>query len=487
MASIEDIHPRLLCKRADVQRIRDVVDGARTIKAKRTEYLPYSRTQQPVEEYDRLLTYTSWFPGTSRTAQAKRGLMTAKNVVLNAPALDPISDVITRQGDSVRDLAEEVIWETFQTNFTGLLTDHPDKPEGVDLNAATALRLNFRPFVHLFPFESILWIDYAVRGPVRTFDRVVLREREDRILELVMVGGTYVQRVWTKNVAPVTAVDPVSTRGGFGTANKPITPLTTNCDWQITETRTPKKDGQRLTEIPFVIVSDNSKPWPQDSILKDLAELNLDHYKVSARIANVQMFASGVVPVFAGIKLDKDDDGNVIPPNIYTGPGGIVCMEEPTAKWGFLEPEGFTMDSLMKTRDDYQEQMAKVGGNMIASERNKAPESDTSASRRSAAEDSSTASTALIYARRISNALSWCSWWIDGSRAVFTLNTDYRMDGMSAQERTVALAELQAGVRSWEDWFFERRDKGVVNSSLLPEAERARIDQDAVDRPTTEI
>ncbi|KQN28096.1 hypothetical protein ASF00_09310 [Sphingomonas sp. Leaf34] len=460
MPNIEDIHPKLAVKHADVQLIRDVMAGARTIKRKRTEYLPFSRTAQPVEEYDRLLQYTSFFPATSRTAQAKRGLMTAKNVVLNAPVLEPIKDVITRNADSVRDLAEEVIWETFQTNFTGLLADHPEAPDGVSLNAANALRLNYRPFIHLFPLESILWIDYGIKGPLRTFERVVLREREDRILELVMVNGIYVQRVWEK-------------KDGLG--------------FEITEVREPRKDGQRLTSIPFTVVSDNTKSWPQDSELKDLAELNLDHYKVSARIANIQMFASGVVPVFSGIKLQKDDDGQDIPPNLYIGAGGVVVLEEPTAKWGFLEPEGHTMDGLMKTRDDFQEQMAKVGGNLIASERNKAPESDTQSARRGAGEDSAVASLALVYARRISDALSWCSWWMDGSKAVFTLNTDYKMGGMTAQERTVALAELQAGVTSWDTWFLERRDKGVVNASLLPDEERARIDQDNIDRPTAEI
>ncbi|TCP92754.1 uncharacterized protein DUF4055 [Sphingomonas sp. PP-CE-1A-559] len=460
MPNIEDIHPKLAVKHADVQLIRDVMAGARTIKRKRTEYLPHSRTAQPVEEYDRLLQYTSFFPATSRTAQAKRGLMTAKNVVLNAPVLEPIKDVITRNADSVRDLAEEVIWETFQTNFTGLLADHPEAPEGVSLNAANALRLNYRPFIHLFPLESILWIDYGIKGPLRTFERVVLREREDRILELVMVNGIYVQRVWEK-------------KDGLG--------------FEITEVREPRKDGQRLTSIPFTVVSDNTKSWPQESELKDLAELNLDHYKVSARIANIQMFASGVVPVFSGIKLQKDDDGQDIPPNLYIGAGGVVVLEEPTAKWGFLEPEGHTMDGLMKTRDDFQEQMAKVGGNLIASERNKAPESDTQSARRGAGEDSAVASLALVYARRISDALSWCSWWMDGSKAVFTLNTDYKMGGMTAQERTVALAELQAGVTSWDTWFLERRDKGVVNASLLPDEERARIDQDNIDRPTAEI
>lgn len=477
MPHITDIHPKLAERHADVRMIRDVVAGSRRVKSRRTEYLPLSRFQQPTEEYNRLLVSTNFFAATSRTAQAKRGLMVAKNVVLNSSALQPVQDVITPQCDSVRDLAEEVIWETFQTNFTGLLADHPDAPEGVDLNAANALELNYRPFLHLYPLESILWIDYAPRGVLRTFERVVLQESENRILELLMIEGRYVQRVWTK----------MATRAVNTNGSQPITPINNATEWEMTETRVPTKDDVPLNRIPFTIVSDNTKAWPQDSILKDLAETNLDHYRISARIANIQMFASGVVPVIAGIPLEKDDNGNVKDPELYTGAGGIILLTDPTAKWGFLEPEGHTMDSLMKGRDDLQEQMAKVGGNLIASERNKAPESDTANNRRSAAEDSAVASLSLAYARRISDALSWCSWWIDGSKATFTLNTDYRMANMTPQERTVALAELQAGVRSWENWFHERSDRGVVNRGLTADEERAAIDADTVNLPSATL
>jgi hypothetical protein len=170
MPHITDIHPRLAERYADTRMVRDVVAGSRRVKSRRTLYLPLSRFEQPSEEYDRLLVSTNFFPATSRTAQAKRGLMVAKNVVLNSSALQPIQDVITPQCDSVRDLAEEVIWETFQTNFTGLLADHPDAPQGVNLNAANSLEYNYRPFLHLYPLESILWIDYAPQGTLRTLN-----------------------------------------------------------------------------------------------------------------------------------------------------------------------------------------------------------------------------------------------------------------------------------------------------------------------------
>lgn len=458
MPNIDDYQDKLSCLKPANQRIRDVVAGNDAIKAAGTTYLPRSRDGQPDSEYQRLKQTTTWFPGTSRTARGYKGLMFARNVVLNAPALEPIKEVITNEFASINDMAEEVVWETLQTNWTGLLVDHPEPPVGVELNAQNALDLNYRPFIHIFPFESFLRIEYRLDGPVRKFSRVVLRETKSRILELVVEGGVYVQNVWTQEDGK---------------------------SWEIVEARVPRRDGRPLTEIPLTIVSDNTKPFPQPSVLTDVALLNIDHYIASSRISNLHMFASGVTPVFTGVTLTADENGDVIPPNIHVGKNGIVMLQAENAKAFFLEPEGHVQAGLEKAKDDIQEMMAKCGAAMIASERNKAPESDTVAARRTASEDSTVASLAKIYARRISDALSWCSWWMDGSKASFTLNTDYKMAGMSAQERTVALAELQASARSWENWFYERRDRGVVNSTLLPDSERALIDQDNLDRPTT--
>lgn len=361
MPNIDDYQDKLSCLKPANQRIRDVVAGNDAIKAAGTTYLPLSRDGQPEAEYKRLKTTTTWFPGTSRTARGYKGLMFARNVVLNAPALEPIKEVITNEFASINDMAEEVVWETLQTNWTGLLVDHPERPVGVDLNAQNALDLNYRPFIHIFPFESFLRVEYRLDGPVRKFSRVVLRETERRILELVVEGGVYVQNVWTQEDGK---------------------------SWEIAEARVPRRDGKPLTEIPLTIVSDNTKPFPQPSVLTDVALLNIDHYIASSRISNLHMFASGVTPVFTGVTLTANENGDVIPPNIHVGKNGIVMLQAENAKAFFLEPEGHVQAGLEKAKDDIQEMMAKCGAAMIASERNKAPESDTVAARRTASEDS---------------------------------------------------------------------------------------------------
>lgn len=437
--------------------IRDVVAGEHAIKSGRESYLPRSRTGQTDCEYERWLKVTPFFPATSRTAQGNKGLMFAKNVVLNAPILESIAHVLTPDGLSFRDLADEVVWQTQQTNYTGLLVDHPSVA-GAELNAANALELGSRPFIHLYAAEAILETTYGVVRNRRLLVKVRLLESANSVLVLELINGIYRQTVWTKDETD---------------------------SWSAKAPTIPRRDGQPLNEIPFVIVSDNTKAQPQASVLEDIARLNLNHYIAQGRIAALEMYGSGVVPVITGMEPEKGPDGKAIMPELFMGPGGFIILPSPDAKAFFLEPAGNMASQLNTSKKDLEEQMAKVGARMLAPER-VAPEAVETVRMRSAAEDSTRASLAQLYARRISEALGWCAWWMGGERtdAALTLNTDYQNKGLTAQDRTVAMAELQAGLRSHEDWFYERRDAGLINSSLTFEAEQARIEQDALDRPS---
>ncbi len=448
--------------------VRDVVAGAHAIKAGRETYLPRFRASQADEEYERFLQTTSFFPATSRTAQGRRGLMFAKNVVLNSPSLVAISQVITPQGDDWRSVCEHIVYDTFQTNFTGLLADHPAPLEGVELNAANALELGFRPFLHVFRLESILEV---TRGLVRNrqmWVRIRLLETKDRVLELLLVNGEYVQRVHENR----------------------------NGQWQITKSVRPTKNGVPLNEIPFEIVSDNKAATPQPCILEDVARLNIDHYVAQGRINALQVFGSGLVPILKGVQPEKkvvDGEEVTIMPQLHFGSNGqYLLLPNPESDFGFLEPRGYMAADLRASAKDLEDKMAKVAARMIAPEA-VAPEAEVTVKMRNAADDSITGSLAITYAARISRVLSRMAWWMApgdapfvGDEAKVTLNTDYKNKGMTAQERQVAMAELQAGLRSWEDWFYERKDAGVINSSLTPEQERARIEADNVDRPSAE-
>jgi hypothetical protein len=443
--------------------VRDVVGGEYCIRQAREAYLPRFRASQSDEEYNRFLNTTSFFPATARTAQGRRGLMFARNVVLNGTALDPIANVLTPQGDDWRSTAEHVVYETLQTNFTGLLIDHPAAPEGRELNAENALEEGFRPFMHVYPLESILEVTRGLVRNQQKLIRVRLLESKDRVLELRLVDGFYQQTVHSRE---------------DGT-------------WKVFS-RVPTKEGQPLDEIPFDIVSDNNSVVPRPGVLEDVSRLNIAHYVAQGRINALQVFGSGLVPILKGIQPEKkivDGVETTILPELNFGPGGYLLLPNPDSDFGFLEPEGKMASDLRQTKKDLEDQMAACASRMLEPPA-VAPEAPENSARRSAAEDSATASLAQTYASRISRSLSRMAWWntpgaarFTGKEVTLTLNTDYKTRGMTAQDRTVAMAELQAGVRSWEDWFYERRDAGLVNSSLTPEQERARIEADNADRP----
>ncbi len=447
--------------------VRDVVAGAHAIALGRETYLPRFRANQQDEEYERFLATTAFFPATARTAQGRRGLMFAKNVVLDAPALMPIAQVITRKAHGWRSVAEQIVYETFQTNFTGLFVDHPAPPEGVQLNAANALLEGFRPFLHVYKAECIL---EATRGLVRNqqlFTRVRVLEDKDSVLELLLNNGIYEQRRHTR-------------AGG---------------EWKV-ERRIPTKNGKPLTEIPFEIVSDNREDDPQTGVLEDVARLNIAHYVAQGRVNALQVFGSGLVPILKGIEPEKkmlDGVETVVMPTLHMGPGGYLLLPSAESDFGFLEPRGYMAADLRASVKDLEDKMAKVGARMLAPEA-VAPEAEINVAMRNAAEDSVTGSLAQTYAARISKQFSRMAWWMSpgdeafvGDEAVMTLNTDYNMRSMTAQERQVAASEVQSGLRSWEDYFEERKTRGVVISSLTVEEERARIERDNVDRPTAEV
>ena len=456
--NIDEPTPEISAWKSRWQTVRDVVAGEYQIKLGRETYLPRGRTGQGDIEYEKYLGDTPFYPATARTAQGKKGLMFAANVVLQASdEFEQIKETITANGMSIRELAEEVVWETLQTNFTGLLVEHGSKPEGVELNGENAIEEGYRPFIHLYPAETILEATYGVVRNRKQLVRVRVMESKDRVLELLNRNGIYIQRIHNRS----------------------------NGKWTFEEV-IPDKDGVPFREIPFVIISDNNKACPQPSVLEDIVRLNLNHYRKQGKISAIHMFVSGVIPYIAGIVPENGEDGKPKQPQISFNNQGYIVVPDANTKFGFWEPDGKQIESLERERQHYEEQMAKVGARMLAPER-VAPEAEATVALRSAAEDSTNASLALRYASRFSKALTFASRWLDGTEATYTLNTDYQNRTMNAQEMTAALAMVQAGQISWRTFFFMLRDRKVVNATLTPEEERTNIEQDNIDRPTAEL
>lgn len=438
------------------KRNRDMIAGEDAIKAARTEYLPQIANQSR-EDYDRYLARVPVFPGAARTHAGLIGLITRKPPTVEAPAgVLPWFDTITQSGHSVEDLSDEMLSENLITGFPGMLIDHPTASE--PMTAAQAEAAGHRPFIAPYKAASILEVTPGIWNNKQTLVRVRLLDDEATVRELVLDEGIY--RVIIHR----------ADKNGQWTAEPPITPL---------------RLGKPLNEIPFVLCSPKARAFdPVKGPLDDLCWLNVHCYHAQADAMNSRFYSSA--PIFAIFNVEQPKTPLAI------NPGTVVYLNDKSpemkADAKFVEFSGAGQKTLEEAVATFKDEMAKVGSNILASERTAAEAAETHQIRR-ASENSLLAGIARGVARKIEAALNWVAWWGGYEEKVtFTLNTDFVPTAMSAQDRTAALAELQAGAISFETFWQMLISGEVLPEDFNMEEERARIIADlaTMDRPTGE-
>jgi len=156
--NIDEPTPEMKAWHQRAKLVRDVVAGEHQIKLGCETYLPRFRSNQSDEEYERFRLTTPFFPATARTAQGRRGLMFAKNVVLKPP--DCSRSVV---------LVQNVGREPFR---------NPGKPIPLTLSEITTTLAEFDlylPDKRLFaPVQQLTWKACTDIGVIGAF---LLRER----------------------------------------------------------------------------------------------------------------------------------------------------------------------------------------------------------------------------------------------------------------------------------------------------------------------
>ena len=430
------------------RRNRDMIAGEDAVKRAKSKYLPRLANQTD-RDFENYLDRISFFPGAARTHDGLLGLVTRKAGVFECPPnVEDIFEVVTRRGDTIHDLAEEVMSETLKTGFGGLLVDMPVMVEGLTEDVAVAQ--GYRAFVAYYPAESILEVSTGIVANRQAITRVRLLEDADTVRELLLVDGAYVVIVHRHD----------------------------GKDWVAEDPMVPLRRGEPLTFIPFVPVTPKARGFePVKGPLDDICMLNRHLFQAEAEAANSRHYSSA--PIFVVSGAEKQD--------IPLCPGTAIFFADSTrekpveAKYVEFSGAGqATLEGAVATKKD---EMAKLGSSILASERPAAEAAETHAIRRSS-ENSILASLARTVGRKIEEALDLISWWAGNEQGLvrFALNTDFVPTPMTAQERTALLAELQAGAISYETYVDLMIAGEVLPDGFDIEAERVRLAASA-DRP----
>lgn len=420
----------------------DVTAGHYSVKPKGTTYLPKAFSEQSPEEYEAFKAHVSFYPAANRTLTGLLGLMFRRDPVLeNDGTIEhSLKDVITRDGKSINQLAREVSQKFLKTGYLGLLVDHP---AGTATSAADAIAEGYRPFVCQYAAESILEIKSGVVGNKTgiTYVRLLDDDKTVRVLELI--DGIYTVTIHRK----------------VGSTWVPDAPVV------------PKRAGQPLREIPFILLSENDDVEPQPAILDHVVQLNLDHYRVQGLLSTCHLFISTPMLFAKGLQSSEVE-------KLVVSPGAILGFESENADLKWVTPSGDGIPSIERQLDRTEDKLAVVASRILARQKAVAEAAETEALRQGA-ENSVLATIANMISQKITAALKLVSDWTDGSDVRYQLNTDYLPAQMDAAEIKALFEVYSQDGMSFESFFYALRDRGVHNETLTLEEEQNRMEADA--------
>jgi hypothetical protein len=350
-------HEKYAEYKKDWEEVRDCVKGNRAIKKRKETYLPKLSGQTP-EDYDRYLKKVKFFGATSRTLDGLHG-----NVFRKAPEeSSEVSDTFKKSledvdlmGTNIEQFASDIVYDTLQTNWGGVLVDYPRGEEAVSL--LDAENKGLKAYLKHYPAETVInWEYKTINGKTQLAMVVLVEPYAEPIPNDKFAVKKY-------NKYRVLYIDPVIKKYRQDVYDDKIS-LTEPTEKEVII----KMNGEELNEIPFYTIPANI---PEKSMLYDLAQLNLQHYVDTADYNHGKYYTSVPTPIAIGLEPELDDQGKPKPMFI----GGTKFQFFPNkdsisgADVKYLEFTGQGMKALADGIGHLETQMAILGAHIIANEK----------------------------------------------------------------------------------------------------------------------
>lgn len=416
--------------------------GQRAIKEGTTTYLyPLASmlndkgemTADGLKDYNVMLQRTNFLNATGRTIDGVSGLVFAKPYQLDLPAqLEYLKDNIDGSGNTLRNSMETTVRHSCVAPWCGLLVDHPDV-EG-NISRAQQEALNIRPKIIRFDFQAIINWDYQTINNECVLSLLVLVEKQSvRVNKFETEEKTFYR---------VLELDYPLDDEGNKLSDNVVYMHSLYEEEELTVAPTPViANGEYLTEIPFYWVRTG---YEDKALLSDLVDVNLNHYNMNASYTNKE-FVSGF-PIFTGTGIGDDE----LPSGI--GPGCFWYSNSADAQYGLLESSS-DGGSLRQYLEDRKSEMASLGAEMFNPNKMVA-ETENSKKLDKQAQNSVIASLAINTAEAYQKAFNTCAMMMGiNQNATLSINTDYGVTSLTAQDRQAYMLMVQQGYYPLEALF----------------------------------
>lgn len=443
------------------QLVKRCVAGAREVR-KHDEYLPMAdpenKSPENLARYKQYKKRAMFLNVTGRTRTGLMGAVFRKTAELSLPtAVEYLKENASGDGTSLEQLSKEAVGECLDAGRGGFLTDFP-AVEGVSSMADMEGR---RALIHHYDSQSIIDWDEQVIDGVKRLVYVNLQEcvsefdpadlsrktyKQNRVL--LLIDGSYVQRVYKEGAEGYTEAKPTD------------------------------KAGQAFDHILFSFYgAQNNDASVDKSPLEDLADVNILHYGNSATVEE-SGFISSQPTLFITTDIDADSFVKLNPNGMHIGSTRGYNLGRSGSATLVQASESQLARTLMK---DKEEQMLMIGARIVQ----KAGGAETAeAVRIRYSSDNSVLGTIAgnvseALKRAILDAERFMMGEPDEKGTVFWLNQSFFDETMTAQD-------ILAQVQLWQQGFVAKSDVRVnLRQGGVLEADRTDdlIDEELAREP----
>ena len=451
------------------QLVRDCVSGQKAIKEKTTLYLP-KPIGRDEEAYKRYLARAHFAMFAARTAEGLYGQVFSKEPDKQGElpqVLENFLENVDNTGTSIDQFASDLVWDSMQAPWGGILVDHSPVPEG--MTQAEKERAKLTSFLRWYTAESVINWRYDTINEQQTLALVVLKEDYETVGEdkfnpvqktryrvLELVDGVYIQEIWEK-------VD--STQSGKD-------------EYMTTAVFVPELDGKHLDFIPFFTCPAKE---PEKSMLLPIAYLNIGHYQLTADHTNLLHFTA--TPTGYGVNVRpaiNQKTGEPIPMEM----GGEVFhyiegIDGKEARVGYLEPSGQGGGQLLSAIEAIEKNMEVMGADIIKPQK-KGVETADAAKIHKAGENAVLGSFSLNMSEKLTQAIRLGARWRGVPENItenftYSLNQNYEGDLSNIDSTNLALRERDNGVMSL--WRYLTETKEMSDEEAEAEIKRIREEE----------
>lgn len=411
------------------RKCRDFVDGSDKVKEGGELYVPRPSGLDDAE-FRAYVQRGAFFNAAQRTVDSLVGLVMGKPPVVEmGPELARMAEYIDGAGSTAEDFARDAVFDVLVTGGGCAVVDRPETPEGVTTRRDEHA-LGLRPYVSWYPSENILEWRYGRISGKREVVFLKLSETwEEQVDEWTV---KYRQQVRVFDIVEGKTRCRVFRNQADGWA-------------EISETWLRRSDGTPFPYVPAVLFGP-VKNEPEKSPILDLVEVNRSHWQNSTDLEHGLHFTGLPTAYVSGHSFDEGE-------TVRLGSKTLFAFDDVGAKLDFASFGSEGLAGLEKALERKEQQMAALGARMLMPEGAQAESGEALAIRRGG-ENSALGKLADSVSRCMELTLETMGEWEGITDSVsFRLNTDYLPTAMTAQELTAAIAAVDRGYMSQQEFF----------------------------------